>query len=248
MDPLYEVHEKIFSKLNLEDKRKYALLNKSSNELFRRNTINMHTIAQNTYNNLNRTEEYITPYSIRIGLNEYYYIALYLEVNGISLAIKLRECFIYVYYIPPEDIDFIKRNIRFGYNMKDFDSYYLINFINIRFDKPYYKLGTFYMCQIRKQFFFSVKQNGYKELTELDIFSILYTLWKKYYHKRLPIYRFLINDYNYYNKSIMSQDTMVALFEAPYDVNKINYITFPEFIKKNLSLYNKCPTFNPKKK
>lgn len=234
MDPLYEVHEQIFYKLNLKEKRRYALVNKHINSIFRRNTINMHKIAQDTYHHLDIVEEYITPYNIKIGIKDYYYIAIYLEVNGVALAIKLRESYIFIYYIPPEDIESIKRNVRFGYDMKQFDNYYLVNFINIRFDRPYYKIGTFYMCDTKKQFFFSVKHNGYKGLAEIDIFALLYTLWKKYYHKRLPIYRFLITDYNYYSKAVTSVNTMVALFDDPYDPNTINYIPFSEFIKKNL--------------
>ena len=232
MDPLYEVHEKIFLKLNLEEKRTYALLNSYTNSIFRRNTINIHKIANDTYCNLAIIEEYITPYNIKIGKTDFYYLAIYIEVNGVSLAIKLRDSHIYIYYIPDEDIDFIKRNIRFGHDMKTFNVYYLNNFINIRFDKPYCKIGTFYMCVFRKQFFYSIKNKGYKGLTEVDIFSLLYTLWNKYYHKRLPIYRFLITDFNYYDKSIIDPHTMVALFDSPYDPNTINYITFTDFIKK----------------
>lgn len=226
-DPLYEVHECIFSKLSLNDKRVYSQLCRNTSEIFQRNTYNIKTIVHQIWSQLNITSLYVTPYTISTKFRDYKYLAIYAEVNNIPLAIKLLDTHIFVCYIPTCDVEKVKRHISTGTNMKEFDDYYTYTLTNIVSDRPYCKLGALYLERVSKTFHVSIKQSPFSLLTSLDVFSLLFKYWQFYYSPSMSLFHYLINDYNKYTDEVSQHTLSVSIYTNPYHYI---YMDFKEFI------------------
>lgn len=223
-DPLYCIHELLFRELDLESKRNFALTCRSANMLFRRLTTNARGVAKRIWDGVRVENEVATPYSITVYKQVYHFLAIYVEVNGVPLALRLLNSHIFICEIPNDAVDKIRRSIRFGHNMHEFNDYYIQQLVNIRFEQPYYRLGVFYIDKKRSKISLAVRNGAV--LSEGVIYAMLYTYWQKYYNKRLPIYRYLITSYNFYGDDALNPSTQVGYFETPFGVRYIDLVTF----------------------
>lgn len=161
----------------------------------------------------------------------YTYIYIYQIINGIRILTKMLNTHIFMVYIPLADQEMVESLLQ-KKNMKELTKLYFERYLNISPSLPYCELGMFYMETLPEKFSFSIKQNGHKDnLTELDIFSLLYNFWKAYYS---DTFYGLVNDpdstmYNQF-RDILHKDTPVTLFTAPYDHSKNQYINLLKLI------------------
>lgn len=195
----------------------------------------LNALAKERLDNLSIKTLYLIPYkhvtSYQNTSNSYTYIYIYQIINGIRVLTKMLNTHIFMVYIPEADQEMVESLLQ-KKNMKEVTRLYFERYLNISPSLPYCQLGMFYMETLPEKFSFSIKQNGHvNNLTELDIFSLLYNFWRAYYSD--STYQ-LLNDpcssiYNQF-RDILHKDTPVTLFTSPYDHSKNQYINLLKLI------------------
>ena len=173
----------------------------------------------------------ITPYLSHSPCNTYKNVAIYMELKGVPLAIKLTTTHIFISYLPPEDKEAIQNLVQEGTNLIPFDIYYFEYLLNIPRTKPYKNLACMNM-ECRKRFSISLSKNGYQDLTNPEIFHLLFSLWQHFYHPnnsysiKTPI--------NYFDMSVLQQTNHkdLVLFNDNYDMKQMEYMFIYEYLNK----------------
>ena len=196
----------------------------------------MESLMQSHLPKLQIAEIYKIPYkhvtSYSHEKNEYVYLYIYQIINGVHVLVKMLNSHIFMIYIPEADIEIIQTLFK-NRDMEQLSKRIFENYISIQPDHPYCELGMFYMETLSHKFSYSIKQNGYPNLSELDIFFLLNMYWKLYYSdNRYNLLRHRTSEmYNQYNSTLIDYNPSITLFTAPYDHKRNQYSTFQDFIK-----------------
>lgn len=161
--------------------------------------------------------------------NEYVYLFIYQIINDIPIMIKILNTHIFMVYIPEKDKEEIE-SLFVKKDMKELSKLFFERYQTISSLLPYCNLGMFYMDTLPEKFSFNIKMNGHdNKLTELDIFSILYNLWRSYYSDNT--YNLLNNSQsNKYREDTIHKETPIILFTVPYDYKQNKYKNLGDII------------------
>jgi hypothetical protein len=182
---------------------------------------------------LTATNVCITPYQSSSPCRTYKNIAIYAEIKGIPLAVKLTESHIFVSYLRPDGEDrYIEGMIQEGSDMAAYNKYYFEHLLNIVPSRPYQSLISINL-ETRVRYCNSFRKYGYGGLSEFDLLSIMFYLWSSYYgensvyplgtkHSRFGVDALLLNE--------TRQD--VTFFEDPYDVKTMEHMTVRELFER----------------
>ena len=183
---------------------------------------------------LQATNLVITPYQASSPCNTYPYVAIYAEVKDIPLAIKLSQSHIFISYLQPEEAGYIKTLLQEGKNMHTYNTYYFERFLCITPNKPYQVLFSVNM-ESRARYCYSTRKQGYKTLTEYDLFNLFFYLWSNYYDKLYGDYpQIVTKDSQYGFDAFPLEETRkdVSLYEDPYDVKTMTHLTLKEWVDR----------------
>lgn len=183
---------------------------------------------------LQATNLVITPYQASSPCNTYPYVAIYAEVKDIPLAIKLSQSHIFISYLQPEEAGYIKTLLQEGKDMHNYNTYYLERLLNIIPNKPYQLLFSVNM-ESRARYCYSTRKQGYKTLTEYDLFYIFFYLWGNYYNRLYSQhYQIATKNSQYGFDAFLLEETRVdvSLYEDPYDVKTMTHLTVKEWVDR----------------